>query len=167
MRVSDFSEIENEFISRVHTMVWCNAATIDEKQRPRSRILHPIWEGSTGWIGTHRNSHKSKHLARNPHMSLAYIANVMQPVYVDCIAEWIDDFSMKKYIWDLFKSTPEPLGYDPAYTFGSVDDENFGLLKLTPWRIDLVTFPAPSFTEGTKVWYNEAVSVKASGSVVS
>ncbi len=91
----------------------------------------------------------------------------MGPVYIECVAEWVDDFEKKKYIWDLFKTTPEPLGYDPATTFGTVDDENFGLLKLTPWRIDLVTFPAPSMDEGTRVWYNEADMAKMSGSLVS
>lgn len=156
MRVEHFSEIEAEFIQRVHTMVWCSAATVDSQQRPRSRILHPIWEGATGWIGTHRNSYKAKHLARNPHMSLAYIANVMGPVYVECTAEWVDDPAQKQRIWDLFKDAPEPLGYDPAPLFISADHENFGLLKLTPWRIDLVTFPAPSFDEGTKVWHSPA-----------
>ena len=59
MRVENFAEIETEFIERVHSIVWCSVATIDSRQRPRSRILHPIWEGATGWIGTHRNSHKS------------------------------------------------------------------------------------------------------------
>ena len=152
MHINDFSQIETEFIQRVHTMVWCSAATIDLNDRPRSRILHPIWEGATGWIGTHRNSHKSRHLEHNPYMSLAYIANVMNPVYVDCKAEWIDDMAEKIRIWELFKSTPEPLGYDPALSFERVDHENFGLLKLTPWRIDLVTFPSPSMDEGTKVW---------------
>lgn len=152
MRVNSFSEIEAEFIRRAHSMVWCSAATVDSKQRPRSRILHPIWEGSTGWIGTHRNSHKALHLERNPYMSLAYIADVMNPVYVDCTAEWVDDLSEKQRIWDLFKSAPEPLGYDPETTFISPDHETFGLLKLTPWRIDLVSFPAPSFEEGTRVW---------------
>lgn len=135
-------------------MVWCNAATIDSQQRPRSRILHPIWEaGGVGWVGTDPNSYKAKHLAKNPHISLAYIANVMQPVYVDCLTEWVDDRREKQRIWDLFKNAPEPLGYDPAMTFGHVEHESFGLLKLIPWRVDLVTFPAPSFEEGTKVWY--------------
>ena len=153
MQIKEFSEIETEFIRRVHTMVWCSAATIDSQQRPRSRILHPVWEGSTGWIGTHRNSHKSKHLALNAHMSLAYITEVMKPVYVDCTAEWVEDMAVKQRIWDLFKSTPEPLGYDPAHDFIHPGHENFGLLKLTPWRIDLVSFPAPSFEAGTQVWY--------------
>jgi uncharacterized pyridoxamine 5'-phosphate oxidase family protein len=156
LRITHFSEIEAEFIRRVHTMVWCNVATVDSQQRPRSRILHPIWEGSTGWIGTHRDSFKAKHLIRNPYMSLAYITDVMKPVYVDCTAEWIDDMEQKRRIWDLFKNTPPPLGYDPAHDFIRPDHETFGLLKLTPWRIDLVSFPAPSFEEGTLVWYGQA-----------
>lgn len=152
MEVKHFSEIEEEFIQRVHTMVWCNVATVDSKQRPRSRVLHPIWEGATGWIGTHRNSYKQNHIAHNPYVSLAYIANVMQPVYVECTARWIDDLAQKQRIWHLFKQAPPPLGYDPAPTFGSPDHEHFGLLQLTPWRIALVTFPAPSHDEGQRIW---------------
>lgn len=157
MQIINFSDMEAEFIQRVHTMVWCAVATIDSQNRPRTRILHPLWEGSTGWIGTHRDSHKAKHLAHNPHMSLAYTTNVMNPVYVECTAEWIDSLAEKQRIWNAFKTAPEPLGYDPADTFGSYDHENFGLLKLTPWRIDLVSFPSPSFEEGTKVWYRSGV----------
>ncbi len=152
MRVTQFAEMETEFIERVHTMVWCSVATIDSQQRPRSRILHPIWEGSIGWIGTNRHSHKSQHLAHNPHMSLAYVANIMQPVYIDCTAEWIDDLAAKQRIWDMFKAAPPPLGYDPAPIFISPDHADFGLLKLTPWRIELVTFPAPSHDEGSRLW---------------
>jgi uncharacterized pyridoxamine 5'-phosphate oxidase family protein len=158
MRINNFTEIETEFIARVNKMIWCSVATIDEKQRPRSRILHPIWEGATGWICTHRNSHKSRHLAQNPYVSLAYTADMMNPVYADCLTEWIDDLEVKKRVWEMFKSTPPPLGFDPAHDFIHVEHENFGLLKLTPWRIDLVSFPAPSFNEGTKVWHNELVT---------
>jgi hypothetical protein len=59
MEVSSFSEIEAEFIERVGTMIWCSAATVDSKARPRSRILHPIWEGRIGWVCTHRHSYKT------------------------------------------------------------------------------------------------------------
>jgi len=50
MEVSSFTEIEAEFTERVQRIVWCNVATIDTLDRPRSRILHPLWEGATGWI---------------------------------------------------------------------------------------------------------------------
>ena len=152
MEITDFKEIEDEFIRRVHRMVWCNAATVDAKGRPRSRLLHPIWEGPTGWITTHRHSFKHKHLARSPYLSLAYITEIMSPVYVDVTAAWEEDLSEKRRVWDLFKSAPEPLGFDPAHDFISYDHPGFGLLKLTPWRVALVSFPAPSHAEGQKIW---------------
>lgn len=142
MQVTSFAEIEPEFMARVNKMVWCNVATVDTKGRPRSRILHPIWEGPVGWIGTRPTSLKAKHLELNPYVSLAYIADVAKSLYVDCRAEWIDDLDEKRRIWDMFISTPPPLGYDPAPIFGQPDGPNFGLLKLTPWRALVYNFPA-------------------------
>jgi general stress protein 26 len=161
MHVKHFSEIEAEFIQRVHTMVWCNVATIDEHQRPRSRILHPIWEGSTGWILTHPDSYKRKHLALNPHVSLAYIADVMKPVFADCKAEWIEDVAQKQHVWDLFSKAAPPLGYDPAHDFIRPDHEKCGLLRLTPWRIAIVTFPAESHDKGQRIWRVDSVPQSA------
>lgn len=152
MEIHSFSEIADEFDRRVRAMVWCNMATIDGQSRPRSRIVHPIWEGATGWIGTHRTSYKSRNLLNNPYVSLAYITDIHQPVYVDCRAEWIDDMDTKQRIWNLFKNTPEPVGYDPAIDFIAYDNPTFGVLKLTPWRIAIVTFPAPSHEEGQRIW---------------
>ncbi|MCU0511626.1 MAG: pyridoxamine 5'-phosphate oxidase family protein [Anaerolineae bacterium] len=152
MKVQHFAAIETEFLERVNRIVWCSVTTIDRQQRPRSRILHPIWEGATGWIATGRNSLKAQHLAHNPHMALAYVADITRPVYVDCTAAWADDPADKRHVWDLFLHAPPPMGYDPAAFFGSVDHAEFGVLRLTPWRIDLTTFPAPSMEEGTRVW---------------
>jgi len=158
MKIKDFSEIEEEFIQRVHTMVLCSAATVDSRQRPRSRILHPYWEGLTGWVATHRNSYKSKNLERNPYISLAYTANPMNPVYADCTATWIDDLDQKHRVWALFKNAPPPLGFDPAQDYVSADHESFGLLKLKPWRIALVSFPAPSHEVGQRIWHSQEES---------
>ena len=137
MRVASFSEIEDEFIERVHKTVWCSAATQDTKNRLRSRILHPIWDKDVGWIGTRRNSLKARHLAHNPYLSLAYIADVVKPVYVDCMAEFEEQLSNKEMVWEKFRSAPPPLGFDFGTIFGGVSDPEFGLLKLTPWRIEL------------------------------
>ncbi|MEZ4737131.1 MAG: hypothetical protein R3E79_59385 [Caldilineaceae bacterium] len=63
---------------------------------------------------TQRDSYKSKHLAANPHVSLAYIADITKPVYIDGTAQWVEDRQQKQRIWDLFKAAPHPLGYDPA-----------------------------------------------------
>ena len=136
MKVREFSEIDQEFIKRVHNIIWCNAATVDGQGRPRSRVLHPIWEGATGWVMTGRHTVKTRHLAANRFVSLSYIdvADPFKPLYVDCMAEWEDDIEEKQRVRDLFASTPPPLGYDLGLSAG---DPRYGLLKLTPWRIEL------------------------------
>jgi general stress protein 26 len=138
MEVKSFSEIEGEFQERVKRIVWCTVATVDRKGRPRTRILHPIWEGTTGWIATGRETLKTKHLAANPYVSCSYWDQQHQQIYVDATAEWVDDKAEKDRIWDLYKSTPPPLGYDPGMIWqGGKEDPTYGLLKLTPWRIEL------------------------------
>jgi general stress protein 26 len=144
MQIASFSEIEQSFLQRVRTMVWCNVATLDAHSRPRSRILHPIWEGATGWIITRRRSHKSRHLAQHPYVSLAYVADIVKPVYADCLATWADDPATKRRVWELFRTIEPPVGYDPASIFGSVDDPDCGVLQLTPWRIELYDVPGGS-----------------------
>jgi len=146
--IDSFDEIQNDFLTTVAKIVWCNVATVDTKGRPRSRVLHPMWEGATGWIMTGRQSLKAKHLDKNPYISLAYVAEPLTPVYVAATAEWIDDAPQKERIWELFKSAPEPYGYDPAPFFGSVDSPTFGVLKLSPWRIELYNL----MTNNSRTW---------------
>ena len=150
MKVASFSEIETEFIQRAHSAVWCSVATLDTNNRLRSRVLHPIWDGLIGWIATMRNSLKAKHLAHNPYVSLAYLADPIKPLYADCRAEWWDDPAAKETIWEMFRAAPPPLGYDPALFFGSVDNPDFGVLKLTPWRIEL--YDISNRENPKKVW---------------
>jgi general stress protein 26 len=133
-----FEEIAREFAARTQRIVWCTVATVDEKGRPRTRILHPIWQGHTGWIATGRHSLKEKHLARNPNVSLLYWDPQQQNVQIEATAEWEDDPAERRRIWDLYKSTPPPLGYDIGDFFpGGPDGGAWGLLKITPSRIEL------------------------------
>lgn len=150
--VTNFSEIADEFHARVARMVWCNVATVDHDCRPRSRIMHPIWEGTTGYIGTwgtsvrsgHRTpSIKVAHLRQNPHASLAYIAEPFTPVYVDGDFTLVEDPAEKARFCDLARSYPEPYGYNPDDLFGGPDNPHFVVLRFTPARIALVEFPAP------------------------
>jgi hypothetical protein len=137
MRVNTFTEIEAEFIERAHRMVWCNVATVDASGRPRSRVVHTIWEGATGWAITRARSPKLSHLRGNPHVSLAYVSDLVYPVYADCMAGWEDDPAVKQHVWDLFSAAPPPLGFDPATMFGSATGTEFGVLRLAPYRISL------------------------------
>ena len=99
--------------------------------------MHPIWEGKTGWIGTGRHSLKEKHLASNPYVSLTYFDRG-DAVYIEASAAWEDSPEEKERSWELFKAQPEPLGYDPGAVWPTgPNGEHFGLLKLTPTRVEL------------------------------
>lgn len=141
MTTQNFSEMADAFLTKAHTIVWCNVATVDSQGRPRSRVLHPIWEivndRPVGWIATGRQTLKAKHLAQHPYLSLAYIADPLKPLYVECHAAWADEAATKQRIWDWFGATPPPLGYDLAAFFGAVDNPAYGVLQLTPWRVEL------------------------------
>jgi general stress protein 26 len=151
--VASFADIEEELMARVRRVVWCTMATVDRRGRPRSRIMHPVWEGPVCWMATQRHSFKGKHIAREPHVSLSYWDPQQQQVYADCRAEWIDDAAEKQRIWELYKSTPPPQGYDLALVFpGGLDDPNYGLLKLTPWRIELWALPEMMRGVPNRVW---------------
>lgn len=84
--------------------------------------------------------------------------NIQQPVYVDGRVEWVENLDQKRRIWELFKNASPPLGFDPARDYISPDHPYFGVLKVIPWRIDLVSFPAESFEKGTLVWRNRGAS---------
>jgi general stress protein 26 len=151
MESDSFADIADSFIESVHSAVWCNAATVDRQGRPRSRVLHPIWEVAdgrpVGWIATGRKTLKTKHLAQRPYMSLAYIVDPLKPIYVECRTEWVDDTTAKQRLWNWFRSVSPPLGYDPSPFFGSADNPGFGTLKLVPWRVEL-----GSLTSQSRVW---------------
>ena len=87
--------VYKEFIDRAHRIVWCTVATIGEDLRPRSRILHPIWEelptGPAGWIVTRATPVKVRHLAFSPYVSCSYWEPGHAVAVADCHAEWVTD----------------------------------------------------------------------------
>jgi hypothetical protein len=92
---------------------------------------------------------KARHLAHHPYISLAYIADVARPVYADCVAEWDESLASKQRVWEMFRTAGPPLGFDYGTIFESAADPEFGLLKLTPWRIELADAVR---REDQKVW---------------
>jgi general stress protein 26 len=137
VEVDRFEEIEAEFMSRIQQAIYCTVATVDLKNRPRLRMLHLVWDGPVGWVISWPKSHKAIHLAHNPAVSLAYSHDPYKPVYVECTAGWVEEPSEKRRIWELHKSIPAPLGFDPEPHYGSIDHPFFGLIRFIPWRIEL------------------------------
>jgi hypothetical protein len=134
-------EVAPAFVQMAHQIVWCSAATVDAQGRPRSRILHPIWQWNgeqlIGWIATGPTPTKRAHLAAHPYMSLNYWAPNHDTCVAECRAAWAFDNATRTMVWDLFRNAPAPVGYDPrmipAWTTPTADA--FAVLRLDPWRL--------------------------------
>lgn len=139
--MTNLTEIAPAFVDMAHRIVWCSAATIDTHGRPRSRILHPIWQWDgtrlVGWVGTVPTAIKRAHLAASPYMSLNYWDPSHDTCVAECRAALLLDDETRTMVWDMFRKAPEPVGYDPAMIPGwdSPTAETFAALRLEPWRL--------------------------------
>ena len=139
--MSTLEETAPAFVEMAHRIVWCSAATVDSKGRPRSRVLHPIWEWDgarlVGWIATGPTPTKRAHLQASPHISLNYWAPSQDTCVAECRATWAFDDETRRAVWDRFAHGPAPVGYDPSIIPGwdSPTSEAFAALRLDPWRL--------------------------------
>lgn len=139
--MNDLTTVAPAFVEMAHRIVWCSAATVDARGRPRSRILHPIWQWDgtclVGWIGTEATPIKRAHLHANPYMSLNYWSPSHDTCVADCRATWAFDDATRTMVWDLFRTAPAPVGYDPAIVPGWTTPlvEVFAVLRLDPWHL--------------------------------
>ncbi len=151
--MTNLADIAPKFIEMAHQIIWCTAATVDTKGRPRSRVLHPIWEWDgetlTGWIATGRTPLKAAHLDANPFVSCNYWSPNQDTCVAECHAAWVTDAETKHRVWDLFANGPEPVGYDPASIpiWENADSPGFDPLKLEPWYLRVM--PGESLMNGT------------------
>ncbi|MEM1232123.1 MAG: pyridoxamine 5'-phosphate oxidase family protein [Pseudomonadota bacterium] len=147
------AEIAPKFVAMAHQIVWCTAATVDAQQRPRSRVLHPIWEWDgeqlVGWIATARTPTKAAHLDASPFVSCNYWTPAQDTCVAECAAQWVTDKATKHRVWDLFVNGPAPVGYDPSMIPGweNADSPGFDPLRLTPWRLRVM--PGASLMDGS------------------
>ncbi|MGB0384313.1 MAG: pyridoxamine 5'-phosphate oxidase family protein [Ardenticatenaceae bacterium] len=139
--MNKLTEVAPPFVEMAHRIVWCSAATVDAQGRPRSRILHPIWqwdgERLVGWIATNATPIKRAHLKASPYMSLNYWTPSQDTCAAECRAEWAFDDETRRMVWNLFLNAPEPVGYNPAIipAWKSPTSEKFAVLRLEPWRL--------------------------------
>jgi len=156
---TSFAPFEADFLEFTSTIVWCTATTVDPEGRPRSRILHPLFEvrdgRPIGWVMTGRTPIKTAHLAANPHVACSYWSPEQHTVIADCVATWVEDLETKRRVWDLFATTPPPLGYDPnpLGTLGGPGDDRFTPLRLDPWRVAVFRFEGWDKGITPRVWH--------------
>ncbi|WP_407664637.1 pyridoxamine 5'-phosphate oxidase family protein [Mycolicibacterium anyangense] len=137
-----------------HRIVWASVATVDSGGRPRSRVLHPIWEWDgeqlQGWIATVPTPLKRAHVQANPYASITYWAPNHDTCTAECNVQWAFDDDVRAAIWEKFKNAPAPVGYDPAIIpqwSGGPTSEAFAVLRLQPWRLRVM--PGTVMTAGS------------------
>jgi hypothetical protein len=141
--MSDLIRTAPAFVEMAHRIVWCSVATVDRAGRPRSRVLHPYWiwdgEALVGWVGTAPTPLKRAHLEHRPYVSCNYWAPSHDTCVAECRAELVFDDETRTMVWNLFKGTPEPLGYDPGGIgvpgWDTPTSPAFAVLRLRPWRL--------------------------------
>ena len=157
--MADLAAVAPKFVEMAHQIVWCTVATVDAKQRPRSRILHPIWEWDgtelTGWIATGKTPTKLAHLGQSAFASCNYWAPTQDTCVAECAASWVEDSETKHKVWNLLANGPEPVGYDPSMIPGwdNADSPGFDALRLDPWRLRVM--PGSSLMDGSyaaEIW---------------
>jgi hypothetical protein len=140
--VTSLEQIAPTFVDMAHSIVWASVATVDSNGRPRSRILHPIWEWDGtdlfGWVATVPTPVKRQHLAVHPEVSVSYWTTNHDTCSAECLVEWYLDDDTCATVWDKFAKGPEPVGYDPyiipMWKDGPTSDE-FAVLRLSPYRL--------------------------------
>ncbi|WP_282777524.1 pyridoxamine 5'-phosphate oxidase family protein [Nocardia sp. CC201C] len=142
-KVARFEDLESEFNAYVGSINYATMVTVDARNRPRTRVLIPVWEKvdgvPLGWLATYRTPVKEKHLAANPHTSFSYWKPGNNSVAVEATAEGVDDITLKTHVWDLYRRTsPRGAGYHLGQFWHGPDDPKLRVLRLTPWRIQVI-----------------------------
>jgi hypothetical protein len=139
--LNSLSEVAPVFVEMAHRIVWCSAASVDARGRPRSRVLHPIWQWDgarlTGWIGTSPTTTKRAHLQASAHLSLNYWSPTHDTCVAECRAALAFDNNTREMVWNLFLNAPPPVGYNPRIvpSWESPDCDAFAVIRVEPWRL--------------------------------
>ena len=137
----ELTRVAPAFIEMAHRIVWATVATVDPRGRPRSRVLHPIWQWDgqrlTGWIATSPTPAKRAHLAAHPFASVNYWSPAHDTCVAECRADLLYDDHTRITVWNMFRDGPEPVGYNPAIvpTWPEPTAEAFAVMRLEPWRL--------------------------------
>jgi general stress protein 26 len=139
----DFEPLGPDFVRFTADIVYCTVTTVDPSGRPRSRVMHPIFEIvdglPRGWAVTDRTPLKERHLAANPHVACFYWSPAQNTVAIDCTAEWVCDEETLHQVWDIF-AAPEPPGWGDLSGYGDlgIHHPRFHVLRLQPYRVQIL-----------------------------
>jgi general stress protein 26 len=126
---------QDEMLGIVREAMWSFLATADGEQ-PRVRVVHPVWDGFTAYIGTGPKSAKAKQIESNQNTEMFYwTKDTFKHLTVTGPGYFVTEQAEKQRVWELFKTQPE--GYDPGMIWQGGPDETFGVLRIDPDRIEI------------------------------
>ena len=142
--MTELRTLAPDFVDAAHALVYCSVGTVDRAGRPRSRVMHPIWEWDghrlTGWLAS-MPSPKMAHLAEHPYVSCAYHDGWAVAAVADSHVEPITDDAGRTHVWDLFRTAPPPLGFDPGGIgvpgWDAPTAPGFVVARMDPWRVQV------------------------------
>jgi hypothetical protein len=143
----------DELVATAHRIiddiVYASLATVGPApdHRPRSRIVHPVWDWGTdpvvGWVTTKPTPIKLRHLAANPHASFLYWSPAHDVVTIDADVHQVDDDQERREIWERIAATGPPVGFDPTTLWpGGPTSPDYGVLLARPTRLTVRTAAA-------------------------
>lgn len=148
MQADDFDTVAAAFTQMANRIIYCTLTTVDRRDRPRSRMVHTMWDWDgvtlTGWVGSLITPLKQAHLANNPYVSCTFWQGpeAYDTCTAECRAELLVDEASKRDGWRRFAETPPPLGYEPDAVLPEWAEgpmaPSWGLIKLEPWHLHVV-----------------------------
>ncbi|RJO71023.1 pyridoxamine 5'-phosphate oxidase family protein [Nocardia panacis] len=143
INVSEFADLEAEFNAYIGAINYATMVTVDSRNRPRTRVLIPVWEKVNdtplGWLATYHTPVKAAHLAGNPHTSFSYWSPGNNSVAIDATAEWDNTLAIKEHVWGLYdRTSPQSAGYPLGNFWTSPSDPRLHVMRLEPWRVQVI-----------------------------
>lgn len=114
-----------------HLTGLASLATSTPSGEPHVAVVMPYVEGETVWIFTNASSGKAKRIASNGRVALMWRPGA--EAYVSGAAVLVADLAEKERLW----AQPD-LPFDPAMFFGSADNADHVLVRVTPTRAVLM-----------------------------
>lgn len=122
-----------------------------ENSGPRVRVVVPAFEGGKLWIAARPSSGKAKQIMRNPTVELFYEVGAnpkAEHLTIRGEARLVHDVEEKQRIWNA-----RIFGYDLSMFWpDGPQSADFGLLLVTPLRVELGTQPGLWQGQRPEVW---------------
>jgi|SRR5829696_7422935 len=159
-KIESFREIRDDVAEVMGHIVYCTMTTVDRKNRPRSRVLIAVWqldeEIPVGWLATFKTPVKAAHIANNPHVTTSYWSHRQDVVYLDSVAGWVEDPETKAMVWSLYaQGSPRGVGYHCGNYWRSPDAPDFHVLRLDPWRVQVLRGRELAGGIPSRIWRRE------------